>query len=117
MALPARPHSSNLIWGGSVPAVQLGLPRDHNHPGHLERGEHKDDLREHSMQGSAPGVPQPHSPPAGQRHPQPSAPSYPRAIAHPRQGHGAAEVVEDALRERRKEWPLLCTAGMGTRSP
>lgn len=28
------------------------------------------------------------------------SPSYPRAIAHPGQGHGAAEVIEDALREK-----------------
>lgn len=45
-------------------AVELGLPGDHNDPGHLERGQHEDD---------------------------------PRAIAHPGQGHGAAEVIEDAL--------------------
>lgn len=42
------------------------------------------------------------------------SPSYPRAIAHPGQGHGAAEVIEDALRERREKRPSM---GIGTDSP
>lgn len=102
-----------MTWQGAAGRAQ------HSHPRQPPTRDTGPGTRSHSPPwwGTAHGCQHPQTPWAA---PGALGPSYPRAVAHPGQGHGAAEVVEDALRGEKGEVTLSrrrdrgCGTGLGT---